>query len=185
MKVRDKFKKIDYIDNLKEDILSGKLESHNFFNLMHNDLDIIDYNYRGMGIRFKNGDGIHDMLTLFGINGPFETFSRVFGKPNCTIKELEDSPRVWAANYNDKFDFLIFVTKKYKGSNYEIIVKNKEIKDKIDPIDFIQWLKDLYTLISNKGLNVSQIISDIDPWGEEGWEENEKMIIKFKKFIQP
>lgn len=188
MDVRDKFQKVNYAGNLKKDLISGQLESCNFLNLMY-ELEIVDFKYDGQGYGFKNGDEIPNRysftMNLLGIHGPFETFSRVLGKPNCTIRDFEDSPRVWIVNYNNKFDFLVFVTKEYRGSSYEIIVKDNEIKEKIDPIDYIQWLKDLYFLIINKGRKTSQRISESDPFGEEWWDdENEKMITKFKKYIQ-
>jgi hypothetical protein len=141
---------------------------------------IVDFSDKGPGIKFKNGDSIPNRFEftheLTGIQGPFETFTRICGEPNFTVEDdsLEDNPRVWCVNYDNKFDFLALVTREYKGSQFEIIFElGEDIEKTLSEELFIQWLKDLYFLIKTRGHNVSQKISSLDPLGEEWWDDEE------------
>lgn len=168
MEVRDKFRKIN-IPDLEERYMNVDIETTSWMNILS------EYRKKNPDPRRPAHGNWPDwdfFMKACDIDRPYRTLRRVLGQPNFTSTELEDNPRVWYINYDNKFDFMAFVSQEYKGTSYEIVLKEGENRQNF-PLDiFVNWVEDLYKLMDTEGTRITRTITLQDPYGEEWWEDD-------------
>ncbi len=59
----------------------------------------------------------------------------VYGKPNNTLRELENSPGVWVFDFENGITIIMFSDgfrkNRYKGTSYEVVVRDNLNKDDV------------------------------------------------------
>lgn len=114
-------------------------------------------------INLYNWDGMGDILGKFvdisnGLHGSEPGL--VYGKPNNTLRECENSPGVWIFDFSNNVTILMFSDgfrkNHYKGTSYEVVLdnnpKDKDLVDSLNVLmeDFLLKFKDQFPEEFNK-----------------------------------